>query len=309
MKIVVIGPGATGCLFVAYLIKGGGQEVWLLDKNSARAKVIKEQGIMVEGITGEWKVKVNITCDACEAGVADLIIISVKSYDTREALKHIKPLFKATSLVLTLQNGLGNAEIISEVVPPENVLGGITNQGVTSLGFGKIRHAGSGETTIGRLDGKIPVELCDIRELFNKAGLVTLISKDIKALIWSKLIINVGINALTAITRLKNGKLIEFEGTRKILEDAVAEAVRVARRKRVRLIYDDPLSKAEAVCQATSENISSMLQDVLKSKRTEIDFINGMIVRYSQELGIAVPVNTVLTNLVKTIEVSYGCRQ
>jgi 2-dehydropantoate 2-reductase len=144
-----------------------------------------------------------------------------------------------------------------------------------------------------------------IREVFNKAGIETRLTKDIKALLWSKLIINVGINALTAVTRLNNGRLTEFESTRQILQDAVNEAIRVAKKKRVKLIYDDPLSKVEAVCEATSQNVSSMLQDVLKRKKTEIDFINGVIVRQAQALGIPAPVNTVLTNLVKAIESSY----
>jgi 2-dehydropantoate 2-reductase len=145
-----------------------------------------------------------------------------------------------------------------------------------------------------------------IREIFNKVGLETRISRDIKGLLWSKLIINVGINALTAITRLNNGRLIEFEGTRKILREAVTEAVKIAKRKRIKLIYDDPLAKVEAVCEATATNVSSMLQDVLRRKRTEIDFINGVVVRQGQELGIPVPINSILVDLVKTIEASYS---
>jgi len=103
-------------------------------------------------------------------------------------------------------------------------------------------------------------------------------------------------------------ELIEFEGTRRILQEAVSEANRVAKRKRIKLIYDDPLSKVETVCVATSNNISSMLQDVLRKKRTEIDFINGVIVRQAQGLGIAAPVNIMLVDLVKTIEASYDSR-
>ena len=150
------------------------------------------------------------------------------------------------------------------------------------------------------------MQMRSIREIFNKVGFATRISRDIKGLLWSKLIINVGINALTAITRLNNGRLVEFEGTRKVLRDAVTEAVRIAKRKRIKLIYDDPLAKVEAVCEATSGNISSMLQDVLRKKRTEIDFINGVIVRQAQELGIPTPVNSALVALVKTIEATYN---
>jgi 2-dehydropantoate 2-reductase len=217
-----------------------------------------------------------------------------------------KPLIDENTKVLTLQNGIGNIEIIAEAVGSEKVIGGVTNLGVTLIDEGKVRYAGRGETVIGRIDGKIPVEMRSLREIFNKAGLETRISRDIKGLLWSKLIINVGINALTAITRLNNGKLIEFEGTRRILREAVTEATKIAKRKRIKLIYDDPLAKVEAVCEATATNVSSMLQDVLRKKRTEIDFINGVIVRQGQELGIPTPANSILTDLVKTIEAGYN---
>lgn len=304
MKIVIIGAGAMGSLFAAYLSKSK-DEIWLLDKYSERAKKIKEEGIKVEGVSGTWKAKVNATSCVSEIEEADLIIIAVKSYDTKLAVKNVKALLKKDGLALTLQNGLGNIEILSEVIGAERSLCGITNQGATFIETANIRHAGKGETIIGRIDGKIPVQLRYIRELFNKVGLETRISKDIKGLLWSKLIVNVGINALTAITHLNNGRLIELDSARKILEDAVGEATRVAKKKRIKLAYDDPLSKVEAVCEATATNISSMLQDILKSKRTEIDFINGVIVREAQALGVPAPVNIVLTNLIKTIESTY----
>jgi len=304
MKIAIVGPGAVGCLLASFLSKGN-DEVWLLDKDGERASKINKNGISIEGISGEWKIKGRATADAKDIGNAQLVIISVKSYDTKEAISASKPLISDNTSVLTLQNGLGNIEIISEAIGQEKVIGGVTNLGATLLETGKVRHAGKGETIIGRIDGKIPVQMRQIREIFNACGLETKISKDIKGILWSKLIINVGINALTAIIRLNNGRLIEFEGTRKILREAVTEAVRISKRKRIKLIYDDPLAKVEAVCEATSGNISSMLQDILRKKRTEIDFINGVIVRQGQELGIGVPANLMLVDLVKTIEASY----
>jgi 2-dehydropantoate 2-reductase len=197
-------------------------------------------------------------------------------------------------------------EIISEIAGDQKVIAGITSQGATLIDTGKIQHAGSGETIIGVIDGKTPIELRSIREIFNKVGLETKMSRDIKSLIWSKLIINVGINALSAITRLSNGKLTEYEGTKRILRDAVTEATRIVKRKRIKLIFDDPLAKVEAVCESTANNHSSMLQDVLRKKRTEIDYINGVIVRLGQEMGINVPTNKLLLDLVKTIESSYA---
>lgn len=305
MKIAVIGPGAMGCLFAGALARKG-QEVWLLDKDPKRAAAINSQGISCEGVSGNWKAAVKATADPKDINEPDLVIICVKTYDTKSAAISAKALLGPETSVLTLQNGIGNIELISEVVGSERVIGGTTNLGATLLDAGKVRHAGKGEATIGRLDGSITVDLREIREAFNKAGFDTRISRDIKNFLWSKLVINVGINALCAITRLNNGKILDYETSHKILKNAVNEAVKVAKRKRIKLSYEDPLTKVEAVCEATSSNVCSMLQDVLKKKRTEIDAINGVIVRYAEELGIAAPTNTMLVDLIKTIESSYA---
>ncbi len=304
MKIVIVGPGAIGCLFGAFLSKSK-EEIWLLDKNKERAAKINENGISLEGVSGSWQAKVKTTANPQDIGTSDLILICVKSFNTKEAVEEIAPLLNRTTKILTLQNGIGNIEVIAELTAEERVIGGVTNEAATLTDIGKIHHAGRGQTIIGMIDGKTPVEMRGIREVFNKVGFDTKMSRDIKSLIWSKLIINVGINALTAITHLPNGKLTEFEGTKRILRDAVTEAARIAKRKRIKLIYDDPLAKVEAVCEGTSANLSSMLQDVLRNKRTEIHFINGVIVRFGQELGIDVPANKFLVDIVKTIETSY----
>ncbi|MFH1191491.1 MAG: 2-dehydropantoate 2-reductase [Candidatus Omnitrophota bacterium] len=305
MKIVVVGPGAIGCLFAAYLAKSK-EEIWLLDNNKERAAKINERGISLEGESGSWQIKVKATSSNQDIGKADLILICVKSFHTKLTVEQIKPLLGPETKILTLQNGIGNIEVISELVGEERVIAGVTNEGATLIDIGKIHHAGRGETIIGAIDGKTPVQMRAIREIFNKAGFECKMSRDIKSLLWSKLIINVGINALSAITRLPNGKLIEYEGTKRILRDAVTEAARIAKRKRIKLIFDDPLAKVEAVCEGTQDNFSSMLQDVLRKKHTEVEFINGVIVRLAQELGIEVPTNKFLLDLIKTIESSYA---
>ncbi|MFH1397485.1 MAG: 2-dehydropantoate 2-reductase [Candidatus Omnitrophota bacterium] len=306
MKIGIVGPGAMGCLFAAYLSKAGADaDICLIDNDKERAAKISQQGILVEGISGNWQANVKVTADIQQLGFLDLIIFCVKSYDTKIVAAHIKPLVGVNTLVLTLQNGIGNIEIISEIIGQDKVIAGVTNLGSTLISDGHIRHAGLGETLIGRLDGKLPAQMRSLREIFNRVGLDARISRDIKSWLWSKLVINAGINPLSAITRLNNGHLVEIETVRKIMREAVTEALKVIKRKRIKLIFDDPLAKVEAVCEATANNVSSMLQDVLRSKRTEIDFINGVIVRLGQELGVLVPVNSLLVDLVKTIETSY----
>ena len=302
MNILVVGPGAMGCLFAARLKKAG-YRVTLLDYKKERAEQIREQGIVVEGVTGEYTVKVPTLAEGLST-VPDVVLICVKSYKTMEASQTIKPWLGPETVVITLQNGVGNVEILEEAFGGERILGGVTAQGATLLGPGKIRHAGQGDTIIGPGgDPDSPVE--KIISALKQAGFETHSVDNVHDLIWGKLIINVGINALTAITRLKNGRLPEFDGTSQIMEEAVKEAVDVAKAKNIQLPFPDPLGRVLEVCKATAGNIASMLQDVLKEKITEIDFINGAIVREGRAMGIPTPVNLTLTSLVKTIQETY----
>ena len=306
MKIAVVGPGAMGCLIAASLAERTKEEVLLIDKDLARAKALSQNAISIEGSGTAFKVNVTVSAHPPSAGVYDLIIICTKSYSTDDACRHIKNMAGEHTAILTLQNGIGNMQVLEEHFGEERVVGGVTNHGATLLETGRVRHAGIGDTIIGRLDGRMTSLLRTIREILTKAGFETKVSKDINSVIWSKLIINVGINALTAVTHLHNGMLIEDDGTHELLKNAVSEALRIAKRKRIKLVYDDPIQKCESVCKATTHNISSMLQDVLNKKRTEIDFINGAIVRQGKSLGIPTPVNEVLTRLVRTIESNYA---
>jgi len=307
MKIVIAGPGAMGSLFASYLSKSK-QEIWLLDKDRARAEKLNQKGIEIEGVSGKWQARVRVSANPKEIGESELLVVCVKSYDTKELLRYARPVIGRNCSVLTLQNGIGNVEIITELLRGQDVFAGITSQGANLAAPGRLRHAGFGEPVIGRLDGRLSSELRGIRQLFNEVGIPTRLSRDIKSVLWSKLIINAGINALAAVTHLRNGQLLEFEGTRAIMRQAVFEATKIAKRKRIKLQFDDSLTKIEAVCSATAGNISSMLADILKKKRTEIDFISGVIVRQGQSLGIPTPVNSLLVDLIKTIEACYNSR-
>lgn len=304
MKIAIVGPGAIGTLFGTFLAKAK-EDVRFLDYNQKRAGQIKKEGLRVKGISGTHHIKANITSSAKEIGLSDLVIVCVKSYDTEGAIKDAKPLIGNNTHILTLQNGVGNVQILEEAAGSDMVIGGITNQGANVAEWGIVNHAGLGDTIIGRSDKRTLGSIRDVSKVLNRAGFRTKVSKDINSIIWSKLIINTGINALTAITHLNNGRLLDFDGTWSIMKKAVSEAVKVAKRKRVKLAYDDPIQKVELVCKATAKNVSSMLQDVLNKRKTEIDFINGAIVRQGASYNIPTPANEMLTNLVKTIESSY----
>ena len=303
-RITIIGPGAMGLLFAGFLKKAG-NDVVLLDNDPKRAQKIRKQGVRIEGVSGKHLVYVPITTVKKDIKDSQLVIICVKSYDTEKAVRQLKSAVKKDTLFLTLQNGIGNVEIIQKYINKDNILAGVTSEGATLLAHGHTRHAGRGEIVIGRLDGKTTGRLKEVQKVFQKAGFKTSVAKNVNSFLWSKLIINAGINALTAITRLKNGQLLEQEATRQVMRRAVEEAAAVARKNKIKLIYSDPVKRCEEVARATGANISSMLQDVMKKKKTEIDFINGAIVRRAKQLKINAPVNQALVNFVKIIEKRY----
>jgi len=298
VRLLIVGAGAIGCLFAARL-KRAGFQITLLEKVQETVDRINADGITVEGVSGQYRVMVPAYSDRAPHE-PDLVILCVKSYDTREASETIRAWLQPDAPILTLQNGVGNIEILQKVFGRERVLGGVTAEGATLVTPGKIRHAGQGETIVG--GGKAAGEVASV---FEKAGFNIRAVDDIYPFIWGKLIINVGINALAAITRLKNGRLPELKGTRSIMEEAVKEAVTIIKAKNIDIPIPDPLGRVMEVCEATAGNMASMLQDVLNQKRTEIDSINGAIVREGAALGIPTPVNSTLTSLVQAIQETY----
>lgn len=303
MKIAIIGAGAMGCLYGAKLSASEENQVFLLDVWEKHVEVIHTVGLQMEEdgkLINYHKLKAYTTDKS--VGVVDLAIVFVKSTLTREAVESNRNVFGPNTLALTLQNGLGNIDLISQVLGEKNVIAGTTAHGATMLGPGKMRHAGSGKTFIGELDGRVTDRIVRIGEIFNLVGLDTEISKNISGLVWDKLLVNVGINALTGITKLKNGVLVENEEIRELLEKAVIEGTEVAVAKGIQLGFDDPVKHTKDVCISTAANQSSMLQDILNKKKTEIDMINGAVVREGKIMGIETPVNLVLTNLIKFLE-------
>lgn len=299
MKVAIVGAGAMGCLYGAKLSKVDGIVVYLVDVWKDHVEAIQSKGLLVEekGHLVSYE-KLNATEDPNEVGICDLVILFVKSTLTGTAIASNRVLIGPDTTILTLQNGLGNIERIREQIDGANVIAGTTAHGATMLEPGKIRHAGQGRTVIGELTGERSERLDKLTDLFESAELETEQSQNVMGLIWDKLMVNVGINALTALTGLKNGQILDYPELVQLLEGAVTEAADVAKAKGVQLSARNPVNHTKDVCKATAENKSSMLQDILNHKQTEIGMINGAIVREGKRLGIQTPINETLTNLV-----------
>jgi 2-dehydropantoate 2-reductase len=300
MKIVVVGAGAMGSLYGG-LLAASGEEVWLIDVWKEHIEAIQAKGLGIEEQGAFRTIPVRGASDIASPGKADLVLIFVKTYNTEKAVSESLVLQKEDTVFLSLQNGLGNEEVICRQVDPKRVLLGVTNHGATVLGPGKIRHAGSGKTYLGELDQKKTDRIEEVARVFRKAGIETEVTTQIYHLIWEKLVINIGINALAAVTGVKNGELLDHPETLRLMEAMVAEAVEVARRKGIE-IGGNPVEKVIAVAKATGANRCSMGQDLDHRRRTEIDVINGAVLREAKGLGISVPYNETITYLVKVIE-------
>jgi len=300
-NIVITGPGAMGCLFAGMLLKAG-QRVWLLAKNDAVVASIRRSGLAVEG--GEKPLHMpftSVTSDPSEPGSADVLIVCVKAYDTAAAIKKSLPAVGEKTTVVSLQNGLGNLESISGHIAKGQILGGTTAHGATLLGPGRVRHAGSGDTVIGPLAAEGRQRAIEVRDIFTAAGIDTTVADDITSVLWGKLLVNACINPLTAIMGIKNGRIPDSPHLMSIMEKAAGEVIAVAEKKGIALPFPDPVEKAESVCRATAENISSMLQDVRAGRQTEIESINGAVAACGEALNVPTPVNRMLTDLVKSV--------
>lgn len=315
MKVTIIGPGALGCLLAASLTikldpsdrKVGVPDIWLLDHRPERAQKLVEQGLILEENGRQKNCKIKATANLQEIGTSDVIILCVKSPQVAAGLQLASQLIQEDTLLLTMQNGIGHLELLKDKQKPPSIVIGVTAQGANLVAPGHVRHAGDGLTRIGFLKSvsfSKSLLLSKLCNLLNYGGIETLIVDNIMDYVWSKLLVNVGINALTAIHGCPNGKLLESAATKDELAAAVKEGEAVARALGIEMI-GDPLAMTLNVCSKTARNLSSMLQDVNNKRLTEIDSINGAIVAAGKNLGIQTPVNDELVRKVKKIEQSF----
>ncbi len=301
MKIFVLGAGAIGSLLGARLSKKN--DVLLYSLDTKHMEQIKHHGLNIEELDGKvTNYKLDVITDINELKFyPDLVLITLKSYTTQKGVLAVRNILGKDAIYLTLQNGIGNVETLLNIIDRHRIIAGITAQGATLVKEGYVRHGGNGPTYIGEVEGEATERIYDIVKNFNDCGLQCFATDETEKLIWKKLIINIGINAITAIVRVKNGCVAESKWAKDISKMAVIEAVKIAKAKGIEFphnIFDEVIE----VAKRTSKNISSMHQDILNHNPTEIDAINGAIVRYGEKYNIDVPVNKTLTNLIKLIE-------
>lgn len=300
MHVAVLGAGALGSLVAARLATGDAT-VTLVGRPGRHLDAIEADGLVLERPDGVHQtVPLDATTDHGAVADADLLVLAVKSYDTATALADVASHLDHQQ-VLTLQNGLGNAETVADFVDPGRVIAGTTSHGATRPQPGHVRHAGVGDTVIGRYFAENDGVVGSIAATFSGAGIETAVTATIRDAVWEKVLINVGINATTALARVPNGHLVRYAEGERLLEAAVTEAVAVATAEG-RTVSEDVVDRARTVAKRTSTNRSSMRQDVESGSRTEIAALNGAIVARGADHGIETPVNATLTDLVSLWE-------
>ncbi len=299
MRICIVGAGALGSLFGGLLARAGAEVSLYNPSNVEHMRAIAREGLRLERDGECFQIAVEARTTPEALAQADWVGIFVKAHQTGRAMAEIGPKISPRAWVFSLQNGVGMEGEILQFIPKERFVRGVTSQGATLLGPGRVRWAGVGPTKLGRWEGPIAPELEALRELLCRAGIETELSESIERLLWEKLLINCAINPLTALFDRPNGAVIEDVQLREIAREVVRETLRVARAHGVVLSDAEAIERVETVASKTARNISSMLQDVRRGRPTEIDYINGAVVREGQRLGIPTPLNLLLTKLLK----------
>ena len=297
MRVVLLGAGSLGSLFGG-LLAAADADVTLLGNAGDHLDRVAADGLRLTHPDGHTEtVLVETATDPAVASDADLLVVCVKAYDTDEAVRGVAP-HLGDADVLTLQNGLGNAETIAEHVPRERVIAGTTTHGASLEGPGRVRHAGTGDTTVGRYFAPNDERVEAVASLLTDAGVETTVADDPESAVWTKVLVNVGINAATALARVPNGALVEEAAGERLLRRAVQEGVAVARAEGVG-VPEDAVERAREVAARTATNRSSMRQDVERGTRTEIESLNGELARRGGAHGVDAPVNETLADLVR----------
>jgi 2-dehydropantoate 2-reductase len=307
LKICILGAGALGSA-IGGVLSEAGNLVWLVNRSRPHVDAMRQSGLTLREDGIDRVVRVHATTDchqiADTAGLVDLVIVLVKSFHTQAAIEAALPIISANTVVLSLQNGLGHEDILAAAVGRERVLAGKTYAGGVMLAPGHVIVGTKGkETIIGELDGAKTERVAHIAAVFNGAGLLTEVSDNIMSTIWEKLLVNVATGALSGITGLSYGDLYQIPEVASCAEAAVLEAMSVAKANGIKLTTTDARAPwIKAAAGLPSEFKASMLQSLEKGSITEVDYVNGSVVRWGAKVGVPTPVNQTLVACIKGVE-------
>lgn len=304
MKIVVMGSGAIGSLYGGLLNLVHPGSVTLVAR-SPHVDAIRANGLRIKGVMGNHIVPIDAVENASEIDSADIILITTKTYDTENAAQKIRHLSEKGAYVVIIQNGIGTETVVSKVLGSDRVLRATTCMGALITAPGEVTITGNGITEVGSHYPENQNLVGEITDMMSAAGLNVRASDNIEGVVWTKTIVNCGINPVGALTGMTNGQVYGNEILRQLVIRLVDETARVADALGITLTTDNPVRYTLGTAKATSANINSMLQDLLAHKQTEVDFITGAVIKFARELGIETPISESIYALIKAIESKY----
>lgn len=294
MKVAVMGAGAVGCYYGAMLARAG-HEVVLIGRPS-HVEAVRANGLRLETKAFDEQVRLEASTEAGAVQGADLVLFCVKSTDTESAAAQIQPHLAPGALVLTLQNGVDNDARVRAALPSHDVAAAVVYVATEMAGPGHVKHHGRGELVIA------PSRRSDeVAQALIAAGVPTQISDNVRGALWAKLVLNCAYNALSAVSQLPYGELVQGTGVTDVIRDVVAECLAVAKAEGV-VIPGDVDAAVRGIAQSMPSQYSSTAQDLARGKRSEIDHLNGLVVRRGEALGVPTPANRVLFVMVKLLE-------
>jgi 2-dehydropantoate 2-reductase len=293
MKIAVMGAGAVGCYY-GFRLARAGHDVVLIGRPQ-HVEAIKRQGLRLETQTSDERIPVSASTEGSAVQGAQLVLFCVKSTDTESGTAAIKLHLAPDALVLSLQNGVENADRLRALLP-QQVVAAAVYVGTEMAGPGHVKHHGRGELVIEPSKASD-----DVARVLIAADVPTDVSDDVRGALWTKLILNCVYNALSAITQMPYGRLVKGDGMTAVMRDLVDECMAVAKADGV-TIAGDVDAAVRNIAETAAGQYSSTAQDLARGKHSEIDYLNGLIVRRGEALGIATPANRLLHTIVKLIE-------
>ncbi|HXY51147.1 MAG TPA: ketopantoate reductase family protein [Terriglobales bacterium] len=303
MKVCIVGCGAVGSLFAAHLARAGEAEVWAYDVWKEHVEAIRKTGLRISG-AAEFTTKLNVTSDPKQLPSCDFGIVATKAIHTSNAIAQTAHVFSENAAVCSVQNGVGNEEILAEHV--REVIRGTTFPAGHPIAPGHVGYDIKGDTWIGPFEPR-PTPMSKVEELaglLTRAGMKTIALADARGAQWTKLIFNAATNPVGGLTLLHHGAAARFAPTARLFEDLIAEGEAVARALGISL-HGDPRDLVHKGADAPGRHRASMLQDVLARRSTEVDFMNGAIVRWGENSGVPTPLNRAAWELIKGLEHSW----